>query len=138
MISDSFAGNRILYKVIVNRPLYFSGYKTSGTFIVGNFNMWNTILNISTLSAIWVLGINHREILFFWMFLRECSFDEGRVTIRTTSVVPRVAHLVFSCHQKMNWGPIWRLDSENVQAIRLLSARKRISRQKYLHELIQV
>jgi hypothetical protein len=52
MISDSVAGNRILYKVIVNRPLYFSGYKTSGTFIVGNFSMWNTILNISTLSAI--------------------------------------------------------------------------------------
>ena len=138
MISDSVAGSRILYKVIVNRPLYVSGHKTSGTFILGNFNMCNTILKISTLSAILFLGINHKESLHFWVFLRECSFDEGRVTIGTMSIVTRVAHLVFSCHQKMNWGPIWRLNSKKVRAICLLSARKRISRQKYLHELIQV
>jgi hypothetical protein len=33
------------------------------------------------------------------VFLRVYSFDEGRVTIGTVSIDPKMVHQKFSCHQ---------------------------------------
>jgi hypothetical protein len=50
-------------------------------------------------SEVIVLGRNQKKSLLFHVFLRVYSFDEGRVTIGTVSIDPKMVHQKFSCHQ---------------------------------------